>query len=188
MEKMIRFAADGVLFDFDGRFKELTGVSYDLEIPMTEEEKIKKWSLLDSHPNFFLELPWIPGSRTMLGFTMKYAKHAVGILSSATRHIPQSAYQKYACFKREIPWLPDSNVIVVERKHDKLTYANSESILVDDFSVNINSWKLAGGHGILFKNPIQAMIELQEIIQAPVSLFNKTLEIIKNEYNVKRSI
>ena len=172
---------DGVLTNFDAFYTQLTGTSYPHDDTLTPEQKDEKWKMLDGHPNFFLDLPWIPGAQTMIAFTMKHSKHSVGILSAASRRIPQSPVQKQEWCKRELPWLSSNNIVIVPRKQDKLKYVESGNILVDDLLINIERWREAGGIGIHFQDVIQAMNELQTVIQAPESLFTRTLANIKRE-------
>ena len=77
--------------------------------------------------------------------------------------------------------MPESNVVIVNRKQDKIKYVGKGNILVDDYYVNVDQWKAAGGIGILFENPVQTMIELQKIIQAPNSLFKRTMDAMERE-------
>ena len=160
VQRSLWFDMDGVLCDFDRHYPKITGVSFPHDGTLTEEQKDHKWSLLNDHPNFFLDLPWIPGARTMIAYCMKYAPHSVGILSAASKRVPQSHTQKHEWCKREIPWMSTSNIVVVPRKRDKVNYVGSGNILVDDYDVNISRWREAGGIGIHFQDPAQALTEL----------------------------
>jgi 5'(3')-deoxyribonucleotidase len=122
----------------------------------------------------------------MITHALKHCKKPVGICSAASRRIPQSVEQKKEWAKREVPWMPESNVVIVNRKRDKIKFVGKGNILVDDYHVNVDQWKAAGGIGILFESPVQTMIELQKIIQAPASLFKRTMSAIEQEITSSR--
>ena len=69
---MLYFDLDGVLVDFSNTFTRLTGKHYEHDPNMTNEQKDEKWALLNDHPNFFLDLPWIPGAQLMITNTLKH--------------------------------------------------------------------------------------------------------------------
>jgi 5'(3')-deoxyribonucleotidase len=179
--KTIYFDLDGVLADFDSTYTRLTGTSYEHDPTLTEQQKDEKWALLGPHPNFFLELPWMPGAKLMVLFAFQHAPHSVGICSAASRRIPQSPTQKHQWCNREIPWMPASNVVIVNRKRDKCNYVGKGNVLVDDYKLNIDRWQDAGGVGILFQNVLQTMEELQTIIKAPESMYRRMVSLIKKE-------
>jgi 5'(3')-deoxyribonucleotidase len=174
------FDLDGVLVDFDAAYRTLTGVTCGRDAILTDEEKDHKWSLLNPHPDFFLNLPWIPGARTMVAYAM-YAPYTVGILSAATRRIVQSPKQKQDWCTREVPFIAPVNVTIVNRKRDKVKYVGPGNILVDDHRINIERWQEAGGIGILFENPVQTMMDLQAIAKAPEPSYKRMLNIVKRE-------
>jgi len=167
----IYFDMDGVTCDFDTHYTTLTGVQSSQDEPSEIT-----WARLDPHPTFFLDLPWIPGTKHML----QYLHHApipytLGIMSAATRFIPQCTEQKYGWLRRELPWMPTHNQVVVARKEDKAKYARPGAILVDDLQINIDRWIAAGGTGVLFQNVRQTMTDLQEIVKAPPMMFKRTM-------------
>ena len=159
---------DAVLCDFDGMYEALVGSWGDKAIAnrsdrlriLTEEEKNEKWAALDPHPNFFLDLPWVEGSKAMLNrIRAKVGDEHIGILSAASHHIPQSKEQKHQWLERETPWILPANRIIVGRKREKALHAVG-NILVDDFDVNVNKWIQSGGIGVLFENAIQAEADI----------------------------
>jgi 5'(3')-deoxyribonucleotidase len=162
---MIYFDMDGVLCDFDGEYERLVGNAWgeksihsrsDRLRALTEEEKNEKWALLNPYPNFFLNLPWFPGSKEMLErVRAKVGDEHVGILSAASHHIPQSIEQKHQWLERETPWILPANRLIVRRKRDKIQHAFC-NMLVDDFDVNTDKWSKAGGMAVLFENAVQA--------------------------------
>lgn len=179
--KTLYFDLDGVAADFDTTFTRLTGTVWPDAASLTQEQKDEKWRLLDPHPNFFLDLPWIPGARTMLQFAHQYSPYGLGILSAATQRIPQCPTQKHQWCKREVSWMPTSNINIVNRKQDKVNFVGKGNVLVDDYCTNIDQWRAAGGVGILFKDVLQTMEELQTLIKAPESMYKRMVTIIKQE-------
>jgi 5'(3')-deoxyribonucleotidase len=174
---MIYFDMDGVLCDFDGEYERLTGKRWDhAYFGMTRseavrslslEEKAEKWSKLNPHPNFFLELPWFPGAKGMLERVRdRVGVEQIGILSAASSHIPQSVEQKHQWLDRETPWILPVNRLVVKRKRDKTLYVRPGNILVDDFDVNTDRWTKAGGEAVLFVNAAQAEEEIYKLYEA----------------------
>jgi 5'(3')-deoxyribonucleotidase len=155
---MIYFDMDGVLADFDGTYETLTGAAWgNIGIPdrstrlraLSEEEK---------------ELKWMTGMKDFMArLRHKVGDEHIGILSAASHHIPESADQKQQWLERETPWILQSNRLIVTRKRDKALYA-SGNILVDDFDVNINNWRQAGGIGVLFTSADQAESELNRYL------------------------
>ena len=163
---------DAVLCDFDGMYEALVGSWGDKAIAnrsdrlrsLTEEEKNAKWAALDPHPNFFLDLPWVKGSKDMLyRVRNKVGDDHIGILSAASYHIPQSTEQKHQWIERETPWILPENRHVVRRKRDKTLHAVG-NMLVDDFDININKWIQAGGLGVLFENAVQAEADIYRLL------------------------
>jgi 5'(3')-deoxyribonucleotidase len=176
---VIWFDLDGVLADFDSDYIRRTGKTWDHELKWSNDEK---WELLKDHPDFFENLPWMPGAQFMIEYVMTtQSPFLCGILSAASPHIEQSAEQKRIWCKREMPWMRPENVKIVSDAIEKRQYANVASILVDNRQMNIDQWREAGGIGILFENTLQAMKELNLHIRGPVRLFNRTMQLIQNE-------
>jgi hypothetical protein len=70
----------------------------------------------------------------------------------------------------KIEWLmantkiPNKNIYIVKTGKAKAKYANNQSLLIDDFGKNIESFVLAGGFGIKFESPGQARQALLELL------------------------
>lgn len=158
MHREINVDMDGVLTDFDGYYTQLTGCGWPHMMPADKEEK---WAALKPFPNFFLDMPWYPGSKDLWNFLVPFQPR---ILSAASNHVPQSADQKKQWCKRELDLEGDDRVRIVSRKREKVPYAKPGAILIDDSPINIRRWDEAGGMGILFTNVSSTLHELQVIL------------------------
>lgn len=147
---------DGCLCDFDGEYTRISGIRWDYTLASTIEEKKAKWANLSKHPEFFLNLPWIPGSKELMNFIRNnYPIEEIGILSAQTQNIDFCAEQKHSWIKRELPWIFKENRHIVDSPLDKIAFAKKGDILVDDLLSTIEKWETAGGIGVLFENAIK---------------------------------
>lgn len=70
----------------------------------------------------------------------------------------------------KIEWLmantkvPNKNIYIVKTGKAKSKFANSSSLLIDDFGKNIESFVLAGGVGVKFESPGQCRQALLQIL------------------------
>jgi hypothetical protein len=60
--------------------------------------------------------------------------------------------------------VPNKNIYIVKTGKAKAKYANNQSLLIDDFGKNIESFVLAGGFGIKFESPGQARQALLDLL------------------------
>ena len=137
---------DGVLCDFDGKFKSLFNC-----LPQDYENKFGKekfWNKIKTVDHWFLELPWIQGSQE---FWNKIKPFNPTILTSPADSIEQCKKDKLEWIRRNIG---NAKVIIDKQK---FKYASPNSILIDDLDKNIEPWRKAGGVGIKFVNPQQAI-------------------------------
>jgi len=161
VDRIIFFDMDGVLADFDGHYTAITGTSWEAR---QHEDSDTKWSHIIAHPTFFLDLPVMPGTELMLDFVMAMPHpFELGICSAASRRVPQSGPQKLQWLERDIRWIPEKNKIIVPDAKLKQQYAGPGNILVDDYEVNIDQWRAAGGIGILYEDAAQTIRELNQI-------------------------
>lgn len=186
---IVWFDMDGCLCDFDGHYMKLTGRPPWYSDPNTTE----KWDLIMQHPTFFKDLPWVFGARMMFAFVEHSQTATAAILSAASGHIPESGVHKYIWLANEIPTLFDplhpfdfiprnkGHVQIVAHKHEKAAFAKPGDILVDDFETNIDAWRAAGGIGILFKDAVQVITELQEHMQTPEKYFKLAVACAKHD-------
>jgi hypothetical protein len=146
---------DGVLCDFEDRFKEFTGMScreYENKYGTKAfwdaigKEGVEYWS----------KMPWMDDGKELWNYIAKYNP----IMLSAPSWDPSSKIGKYEWVKENLT--PDTKVILVNKK-DKQLYAGENKILIDDRTDNISDWKNAGGIGILHKTATQTINELKKL-------------------------
>lgn len=154
---IIWFDMDGVLADFDGEFARLSGQTWKENIHETWKDK---WAIINQHPEFFLNLPWIEGSRELWDWCEGRDRR---ILSASSCNCPASYQQKLSWCERELGISGDP-VVIVKHREEKAAYAIRNAVLIDDKEENINEWRAAGGIGVLFENAEQAFAELRRIV------------------------
>lgn len=149
---------DGVLADFDAEAEKLFGMN-----PRKYEEHHgtgKFWSMLDSQPNFYRNLPLMHDAKELVEGVTKYAVPTV--LTGA----PSSNFDVVSQHKRE--WVaeqfPDLDVIVCFSRH-KSRYCGTGDILIDDWNKYMHLWQLAGGTFILHTSAKKSLEELALAIQ-----------------------
>lgn len=144
---------DGVLTDFDAQFFKI------FKTTKKPKDDAAFWSMIDKGGlKFWSEMPWINGSKKFWNYVKQFNPT---ILSAPARSLPQSRQGKKIWVKRELGNTP----LILKRAREKKVYANENSILIDDMVKNISDWRGAGGIGILFKSPSQAIKELGDILK-----------------------
>lgn len=145
---------DGVLTDFEAQFfkffkkkpSQIKGGDKDF------------WETVDKGGlEFWSDMPWLGGSKKFWNYVKQFNPT---ILSAPARSLPQSRQGKKIWVKRELGNTP----LILKRAREKKVYANKNSILIDDMVKNVSDWNGAGGIGIRFKSPEQAIKDLKQII------------------------
>ena len=144
---------DGVITDFDGEFKKFgKGTQYEYEDRQEEFFKI----LTSGGEKFWSEMKWKKDGKKLWNFIKKYNPI---ILSAPTRHI-SSKTGKIKWIKRE---LGSTQQYILDK--DKFKYADKNSILIDDKTDKIESWRKYEGIGILHtsaEDTIEQILELKK--------------------------
>jgi hypothetical protein len=147
---------DGVLVDFDERFKRFSGgIS-----PKDYEDKYGKdkfWDLIDKETGvrFWVGMPWMSDGKQLWDYIKTYNPT---LLSSPSRS-NSSRMGKRIWRKRNLP----STKLVLAQASKKQNYANPDSILIDDRASNVDQWIKAGGIGILHTNTASTINKLKEL-------------------------
>jgi hypothetical protein len=163
---------DGVLVNFDKgnveskqNFKKLMLKYHDKSIETLHDI----WMV-----RFWADLEWLYGGKELWEISKKLFND-VFILSSVGTVDPKkgklSEAGKRLWVQNNMPDMPQSNVIIVYGKENKIPYANKFSILVDDMPITIQRWKEKGGYGILHRaSNYKKTIEDLEDISRPIKI------------------
>ena len=132
---------DGVIADFDTRFKEFSdGVEPSVYVDKFGLEKF--WDLIDKQVGvrFWTGIKWMSDGKELWNYIKKYNPK---LLSSPSRE-NESRLGKRVWAKRFMP----GTKVILAYAHNKKNYADGNSILIDDRLKNIEQWRKAGGIGI----------------------------------------
>jgi len=146
---------DGVLVDFDKRFKRFSD-----GIPPTEYEqkfgKDKFWELVDGiGVRFWVGMDWMSDGKQLWNYIKEYNPT---LLSSPSRS-NYSRMGKRIWRKRNLP----STKLILAQAANKQNYADPDSILIDDRESNVDQWIKAGGIGILHTDTASTINKLKEL-------------------------
>lgn len=139
---------DGVLADFN------QGVMNKFSKNVYEIKPSLMWRAINSSKKFFETLPWMENGKELW---MKIRKYDPIILTGVPSKCPTAAEQKIKWCQRELG--PDVKVITCLTT-EKSKYCLPNSILLDDRTVNLESWKYKGGKFILYNED-----KLDEIVE-----------------------
>ncbi|MCA9748783.1 MAG: hypothetical protein KC414_06735, partial [Romboutsia sp.] len=142
MEYTIYCDMDGVLTDFDNRFRYFAGVTPDVYEKENGTEEF--WDLIDNKIgiSFWTNMPWMPQGKKLWSYIKKYKPT---ILSAPSRN-PSSRNGKKKWIQKNIP----NAKLILAARQNKMQYSGENNILIDDRSDTIEEWKSKGGIGIIF--------------------------------------
>ena len=147
---------DGVLTDWEGAVKGLTGESLSWDDP--EDKKIKIYQAIDeAGPNFWSEMKYLPddiGGRALWKICQPF--HPTILSSPGKFMYAQQGKREWVAAN-----LPGTTLYL---SVDKFEYAERDAVLIDDNESNIGSWREAGGTGILHKNTESTEIALLSLL------------------------
>jgi len=105
--------------------------------------------------DFWTKMPWTPDGKDL----WSYVKGFIPVILSDPKDFKCAISGKYEWVNRNIS--PFQHVVLSGNKE---LFANKHSLLIDDYSRNINKWVKAGGIGILHKNASDTIAQLEKII------------------------
>ncbi len=160
---------DGVLVDFyTGSAKALKNLGLTPFSPQDANNKgdDERWQALDGVKRFWQELPPLHDGLTLL----KYIEHFIkpNILSAAPKANFEDAEKgKLEWIKNHLGLSRLRDIHIVKRKQ-KQDFAinkttNRPNILIDDYQLNCDEWKAAGGIAILYKSTESTINSLKEL-------------------------
>ena len=153
---------DGMLADFDRGSRQVTDDDALLTRPSTQLGKRlngtsqEVWRLLESHPDFYLDLPLVPGATQLYEVLRAYRPL---ILTTApkppgadyARQFRNVAAKKRAWCRKHFPWIPYQDFICTTSS-EKLKYLGYRlgrvQLLIDPDARNCARWKEDGGVAI----------------------------------------
>jgi PAS domain-containing protein len=141
---------DGVITNFNQRYKDITGIVLN---PNEHRSDSKFWEPIEKAGyDFWINMGWMPDGRILWDFISPYNPI---ILSAPSRQV-ESRIGKKDWVDRE---LPGTQLILRSAKHKK-DFASPDAILIDDREDNINGWIESGGVGILHTSSSKTINEL----------------------------
>ena len=145
---------DGVLCDFEKRFKDLTGLSPDA---FRDKNGLNKfWETVDKDGvRFWVGIPWMPDGKKLY----EYIKPNLYALLSAPSSDNSSRLGKRLWVKNNIP----GTKLILAAAKNKQDYSEENSILIDDRSSTINEWNAGGGIGILHTSADNTIQQLKKL-------------------------
>tara|TARA_Y100000034_G_scaffold90554_1_gene109115 strand:- start:9 stop:527 length:519 start_codon:yes stop_codon:yes gene_type:complete len=147
---------DGVLVDF------ITGANIAVGGTFATIEKNKRWNMVQQSKGFWPNLDWMPGSKRLYDFIIRYDAH---ILSAFSGRDPASKSGKLKWLKKRTNF-KKANIHLVSRSQ-KQAYAKNKdgksNVLIDDYEKNIIEWEKKGGIGIHHTNVGKTISELKRL-------------------------
>ena len=154
---------DGVLADFDQRFRDISGME-----PREFENKYGRkafWDLIDEENKvkFWVGIPTMPGAADLVNAVKDYDYE---LLTSPSAK-KQSYLGKILWVKNHIgsvfPSKPRINFKKAKEKHLVKPQLAKTDILIDDREDTIGRWNAAGGTGIVYKSIGQVLNDLKKL-------------------------
>jgi hypothetical protein len=147
---------DGVLCDFDARFKGINPEKLSPTQYTTKYGTDKFWATIDAEGvGFWVGIKWMPDGKQLWEYILKYNP----TLLSAPSRQPSSRLGKRLWVKNNIPGAK----LVLASAEKKQNYSGTNKILIDDRPDNIDQWRSKGGIGILHVNTADTLKQLQNI-------------------------
>ena len=153
---------DGVVADFDQRFRDLAGIG-----PREFEEKYGKnafWDFIDEGDNklvFWVGIPPMSDAKQLIDYVSKYDYEMLTAPSLKKQSLMgKGLWMKNQTNKGLFPSKPKVNYRSAKSKKD---FAAPNHILIDDREDTINSWNAAGGIGILHTSAANTINQLKKL-------------------------
>ena len=155
---------DGVVADFDQRFRDLSGMA-----PSEFEAKYGKdlfWDFIDEGDNkvrFWVGIPPMEGAKQLVDYVSKHDY----VMLTAPSIKKQSRLGKNLWIRNHtgdiFPSKPKVIFKAAKEKHKVKPSLSEKDILIDDKASTIDNWNAAGGTGILYQSAPQVISTLKKI-------------------------
>jgi phosphopantetheine adenylyltransferase/PAS domain-containing protein len=154
---------DGVIADFDLRFKQVTGLTPDEFESKHGLEKFWEVIDIDNKVKFWVGIPLMNGAKDLIDYVKNYDYE---LLTAPSRQ-KSSMLGKRLWVKKNVgslfPSTPKINFRQAENKSKIKKQLTDKDILIDDKKSTIDSWDSKGGTGILYVSAEQAISRLKEL-------------------------
>jgi len=154
---------DGVIADFDLRFKQVTGLTPDEFESKHGLEKFWEVIDIDNKVKFWVGIPLMNGAKDLIDYVKNYDYE---LLTAPSRQ-KSSMLGKRLWVKKNVgslfPSTPKINFRQAENKSKIKKELTNQDILIDDKKSTIDSWNAKGGTGILYVSAEQAISRLKEL-------------------------
>jgi|LakMenE18May11ns_1017448.scaffolds.fasta_scaffold9958934_20 hypothetical protein len=146
---------DGVIADFDKRFRELAKMSPDQYEQKYGIEQF--WNFIDNKigVRFWVGIPWMQDGKQLWEYIKKYKPT---LLSAPSRN-NESRLGKRLWVKKHIPGAK----LILASRANKQDYSKPNAILIDDRPDTIIEWENKGGIGILHKSAEETIQKLKSL-------------------------
>jgi hypothetical protein len=145
---------DGVLCDFDARFKSINPEKLSPSQFTNKYGTDKFWATIDAEGvGFWVGIKWMSDGKELWDHIKQYNP----TLLSAPSRQPSSRLGKRLWVKNNIP---GANLVLASAPK-KQNYSGTNKILIDDRPDNISQWKSKGGIGILHTNTADTLKQLE---------------------------
>ena len=145
---------DGVLCDFEARFKDLTGLS-----PNAYRDKNglnQFWKVIDDEGvGFWVGIPWMPDGKELFN----YIEPNLFSLLSAPSYDNSSRLGKRLWVRNKVP----GTKLILASAKNKQNYSEEGAILIDDRADTIREWDSQGGIGILHTSAANTIQQLKKL-------------------------
>lgn len=151
---------DGVLVDFDSRVDEFGARKAPGKNPDAIDWNIAK----EIGPDFWANMKWMPGAEKFYAACRDLC-HTAGIEMGILTAIEIPAGVRGKCLW--VHWntdLDNEHLVIVKKGAMKSLFAAPDRILVDDTPENIERFRAAGGLGVRYENPRQAMADILKLL------------------------
>ena len=154
---------DGVVADFDQRFRDLSGMG-----PRDFESKHGKnafWDFVDEKHKvgFWVGIPPMEGASQLVNYVSKHDY----VMLTAPSIKKQSRLGKALWIRNHVgkifPTKPTVIFKAAKEKHKVKPSLTEKDILIDDKASTIDNWNAVGGTGILYTSANQAISELKKL-------------------------
>src|SRR3974390_2935211 len=135
MKRKIFVDMDGVLADFNRHYQRTFGIT-----PCKIKDDVD-WALVQTVPNFYLNIPPMGDMNVLWAYVQKYAPTVLtGIPKKES--VPNASANKMDWVKKHLGWgVP----VIACRAKEKSLHAKPGDVLIDDWDKHKKLWVKAGG-------------------------------------------